>query len=255
MKAKSPDWYKSIWTLDIKNMSWVEQTVTEVDFIIKTCNLKGNERILDLACGFGRHALEFAKRGFEVVGVDITDDYISDAKKSAREMNLNNVTFICCDIRDVSFENEFDLVLNIADGAIGYLENDIENLKIFDVIAKALRKNGQHMCDLISGDYADLHFPMKTWSAGQSALSLSEFEWDRKKRIMLYGGQDFEYGKTVTVPDIAEGDPTRLYTLKEIKAIMHERKMEVAEAFADYNGQPASPYEFQMLIHSRRILP
>lgn len=253
MRAKASDWYKSVWTLDIKNMSWVEQTATEVEFISKTCGLKGGERILDLACGFGRHALEFAKRGFDVVGIDITEDYIRDARKTAQEMNLNNVTFICSDIRDVSFENEFDLVLNIADGAIGYLENEEENLKIFDVISKALRKDGQHMCDLVSGDYADMHFPMKTWSAGQSAISLSEFEWDREKRIMLYGGQDFEYGQPISVPAITEGDPTRVYTLEEIGDIMHERKMEVVEAFADYSGQPASPYEFQMLIHSRHI--
>lgn len=253
MKARASDWYKSIWTLDIKNMSWVEQTVKEVDFIIKTCDLKGNERILDLACGFGRHALEFAKRGYEVVGVDITEDFIKDAQKNAQEMKLNNVTFICSDIREISFENEFDLVLNLADGAIGYLENDEENLKIFDVISKSLRKNGQHICDLISGDYADMHFPLKTWDAGQNAVSLSEFEWDREKRIMLYGGQEFEYGKPITIPDIAEGDPTRVYTLDEIKDIMHERKMEVTEAFANYFGVPASPYEFQMLIHSRRI--
>lgn len=253
MRAKSPDWYKSIWTMDIKNMSWVEQTAVETDFIIKTCHLKGNERVLDLACGFGRHALELAKRGFEVVGVDITEDYVKDAKKSARQMKLDNVEFICCDIREVSFVNEFDLALNIADGAIGYLENDEENLKIFDVIVKALRKSGQHICDIISGDYADLHFPMKTWSAGQGALSLSEFEWDREKRIMLYGGQDFEYGKPVLVPNIAEGDPTRVYTLKEIKDIMRERNMEVLGAYADCSGKPASPYEFQMLIHSRRM--
>ena len=72
MKAKASDWYKKNWTLDIKNMSWVEKTSNEVDYLTDLCGLRGNERILDLACGYGRHALEFARRGYEVVGVDIT---------------------------------------------------------------------------------------------------------------------------------------------------------------------------------------
>jgi len=85
MKPKASDWYKKIWTLDIKNMSWVENTSNEVDYLIDLCKLKGTERILDLACGYGRHALEFARRGYEVVGIDITEIYIEDAKQSAKE--------------------------------------------------------------------------------------------------------------------------------------------------------------------------
>ena len=63
MKAMEKDWYKKIWTLDIQNISWVEDTEHQVDYLIDKLELKGNERILDLACGFGRHSLEFARRG------------------------------------------------------------------------------------------------------------------------------------------------------------------------------------------------
>ena len=75
MKPMKSDWYKKIWTLDIKDQSWVEDTLRQTDFLIERLGLKGNEKILDLACGFGRHSLELAKRGFEVVGVEITADY------------------------------------------------------------------------------------------------------------------------------------------------------------------------------------
>ena len=76
MKAMASDWYKKIWTLSIQDMSWVEDTARQVDFLIEKLELKGNENILDLACGFGRHSLELARRGFEVTGVDITPAYI-----------------------------------------------------------------------------------------------------------------------------------------------------------------------------------
>ena len=89
MKQMEKDWYKKIWTLDIQNMSWVEDTKRQVDFIIDKLDLKGTERILDLACGFGRHSLEFARRGYEVVGVDITKDYVEYANEQAGKGQLD----------------------------------------------------------------------------------------------------------------------------------------------------------------------
>lgn len=252
MRAKAPDWYKKNWTLDIKKMSWVENTSNEVDYIIEMCKLNGTERILDLACGYGRHSLEFARRGYEVVGVDITDIYIDDARKSAIDMGLANATFYCKDIREVNFLNEFDVVLNLGDGAIGYLENDEENLKIFDVISKALKNQGHHVCDLVCGEYAETHFPAKLWDAGEKSISLSEFDWDPKTRIMMFGNQDFAYGEAISKPDIAEGDPTRIYTLEEIKNIMVCRNMKVIDAFAGYTKKLSSANDFQMLVHSRK---
>lgn len=61
-------------------------------------------------------------------------------------------------------------------GAIGYLENDTENLKILDVVAKALKPGGKHFMDIVSADYADTHFPCKLWDAGERGLTLSSFE-------------------------------------------------------------------------------
>lgn len=62
--------------MDIQNMSWVEDTKNEVDFLIDQLKLQGNEKILDLACGYGRHSLELARRGYDVTGIDITSEYI-----------------------------------------------------------------------------------------------------------------------------------------------------------------------------------
>lgn len=138
MRSSGSDWYKKIWAMDIQNQSWVEDTKRQTDFLVEKLNLNGNERILDLACGFGRHSLELARRGFAVIGVDITSDYVEYASAQASNERLN-AHFILSDIRQLEFENEFDVVLNMADGAVGYLENEEENLKIFDVVSKALK--------------------------------------------------------------------------------------------------------------------
>ena len=63
MQRMDSDWYQKIWTLDIQDQSWVEDTERQVDFIVRKLNLTGKERIIDLACGFGRHSLELSSRG------------------------------------------------------------------------------------------------------------------------------------------------------------------------------------------------
>lgn len=251
MKAKKSDWYKNIWSLDLKNQSWVEDTEHQVNFIMKTLDLKGKERILDLACGYGRHSLSFARKGFEVVGVDITREFIEDAVAAAKKETLN-ARFILSDIREVSFENEFDVVLNLADGAIGYLEDDNENLKIFDIVSKALKPGGKHLMDIGNAEYAEYCFPTSNWEIGEKAISLSRFEWDARKRIMLFGGWNIPYGKPTEKPGILYGDPIRLYSVDELECILQERNMKIINTFSTFYGKEATPKEMQLIVYSEK---
>lgn len=247
MRKMSSDWYRKIWTLKIQDQSWVEDTERQVDFLVQTLNLRGPERILDLACGFGRHALALARRGFDVTGVDITADYVRYANETAEEEGLN-ARFVCCDIRELSYDQWFDVVLNMADGAVGYLENDEENEKIFRVVAQALKPGGKHFMDIMNGRYADNHFPCKQWDAGEKGLTLSVFEWDRATRTMLYGQQDYPYGAVLTKPEITEGNTIRLYTLEEIRTIYQGLGMRVVDSFSDFGGSPSSDNDIQLLV-------
>lgn len=251
MKPMESDWYKKIWTLDIQNQSWVEDTKRQVDFLIERLELRGDERVLDLACGFGRHSLELARRGFQVVGVDITPAYINYATEQAKKENLN-AHFICSDIREVSFENEFDVVLNMADGAVGYLENEEENLKIFAVVARALKSGGKHFMDIMNGEYATTHFPCKLWDAGEKCLTLSNFEWNEETKTLTYGQVDFPYGEVLPVPVMEEGNTIRLYSLREIEHIFKKLGMKVCESYADFSGKAASSSCIQLMVCSQK---
>ncbi len=105
MKAMEKDWYRNNWTMDIQNMSWVEDTNRQVDFLVDQLQLHGTEKILDLACGFGRHSLELARRGYDVTGIDITPAYIAYANEQAEKENLK-ARFICEDIRSITYDRE-----------------------------------------------------------------------------------------------------------------------------------------------------
>ncbi len=252
MKPMKSDWYKKIWTLDIQNQSWVEDTKRQVDFLIQKLQLKGNEKILDLACGFGRHSLEFARRGFDVTGIDITADYINYANEQAKNERLN-ARFICSDIREISFENEFDVVLNMADGAIGYLENDEENLKIFAIVAKALKLGGKHFMDIMNGAYATTHFPCKMWDAGEKCLTLSDFEWNAETKTLIYGQIDFPYGEVLSKPIIEEGNTIRIYSLDEIQDVFGKFGMKVYDSYGDFSGTPLSDKCIQLMVCSQKV--
>ena len=186
-----------------------------------------------------------------MTGVDITPAYIQYAAEQAQKEHLK-VTFLCSDIREVAFENEFDVVLNMADGAIRYLENDSENSRIFLIIARALKPGGRHFMDIMNADYADSHFPCKLWDAGEKCLTLSSFEWNVKTRTLLYGQVDVPYGVPLPKPDMQEGNSIRLYSRKEIKQIFGKNGMAVLESFADLDGTPSSENGIQLMVLSQK---
>jgi SAM-dependent methyltransferase len=250
-------WYKKIWSLGIQDMSWVENTAREVDFVIDALEMGEGQRVLDLACGFGRHALELARRGHEVVGVDITPDYIAEARRLARTYGLENTEFVCADLRDATYQGEFDVVLNMADGAIGYLESDEENLKIFDLVSSALRPGGKHLMAVCSGAYARKHFPRRHWEIGIRSLSLADFEWDGQNSRMLYRGYSLPYGEVLQKlkepSEIGLAGYTRLYTVEELDEILMTRGMAIWKTFGDYDLYlPASDDHLMLVICSRK---
>ncbi len=207
--------------------------------------------MLDFACGFGRHSLEFARRGYDVTGIDITLAYIDYANEQAKKENLN-AKFICQDIRTITFDKEFDVVLNMADGAIGYFEDDGENHKIFSVIAKALKNGGKHFMDIMNGSYAQTHFPCKLWDAGEKELTLSAFEWEKDRKTLIYGQVDYMYGEALYKPEMKEGNPIRLYSLDEITEIFCKLGLRICNSFADFSGKPSSDNDIQLMVYSIR---
>lgn len=183
--------------------------------------------------------------------MDITKEYVEYGNEQAKIHKIP-AEFICCDIREVSFENEFDVVLNMADGAVGYLEDDTENMKIFEIVSKALKPNGKHFMDIMSGDYADTHFPCKLWDAGENGITLSEFEWDKETCRMLYGQLDYSYGEILQKPEIEYGDCTRLYRFNEIKNIFNNLGMNIVCAYSDISGNEYTKDSIQMMIFSQK---
>jgi SAM-dependent methyltransferase len=136
---------------------FTQGTRGEVDFIEEEMGYDRSKKILDIGCGTGRHSLELARRGYRVVGVDLSKIFIEKAKRVALEEHLSNVTFIESDARDINFENEFDVVLSICEGAFSLMETDRMNFKILENIWRALRDDGKLILTTLSAVYALTH--------------------------------------------------------------------------------------------------
>ena len=97
--------------------SFTKGTEQEVGFLVEALGLAPGARILDVGCGPGRHAHAFSRRGFEVVGVDISERFITLARENTPPGAA--VTFERADARQLAFDSEFDAVISLCQGAFG----------------------------------------------------------------------------------------------------------------------------------------
>jgi SAM-dependent methyltransferase len=245
-----PDWYRSGFPPITAAMPWADRTGAEVDRAIMMLRPEGGERVLDLACGIGRHSLELRRRGFEVVGVDISPDLLEMAERDAGAQSLD-VTFMQADLRELDLRDEFDLVLSLNDGAVGYFETDEENRRTFEVVAAALRPGGGHLMQLPNVLHAEAHLPSKSWIVGESTLELSDHHWNAEDRYIEGSTVPIRFGE---VFEKYEEIPfrQRLYTTGELAEIYESVGMRLANTFAG-SGKPRKPKpsQFEIFVEGR----
>lgn len=247
------DWYATAFDGASAEMAWTERTESEVNRALNMLRPQGGERILDLACGSGRHSIELARRGFSVVGADISAELIEIANRdSAAEPDLD-VGFVEGDLRELEFEAEFDLVLNLNDGAIGYLESDEENLRTFGVIARALRSGGRNLVQLPNVLYAKENLPQRSWIPSSSMVELVEHRWNKSNSYMEGAMIPVRFGEALENLDKRIEFRQRLYTADELREIYASVGMELTNVF---NGsgkrREPTPKQFEVFFEARK---
>lgn len=115
-------------------------TRQEVDFVVAALGLGPGDRVLDVGCGPGRHAVELARRGIAVHGVDLSPEFIALAETAASEESLP-ATFEVLDVRDLDVDGAFDAVICLCQGGFGLLGGDDE-AAVLGRIARAVRPGG-----------------------------------------------------------------------------------------------------------------
>ncbi len=233
------EWYLKYWIQPITE----ERTHREVDAIIRFLDLTPESKVLDLCCGQGRHSLELGRRGYQVIGYDLSETLLDHSRTVAQEENLN-IEFISGDMRELPYRDEFDGIFNFYT-AFGYFEKDEENQQVLDVVSKALKTNGKFLLD-----YPCLEGRMTNWKTQEyfeyddGTIMLHEmlhdvFEQTIKNNV-LYITKDNDRHRT--------GFTLRHYYGRELQQCFDKAGMNILEHYSTMDGAPLTNRDIRILI-------
>lgn len=132
---------------------WMRHFESEVDELVTSLNLVPGATILDLGCGNGRHAVEFAARGFRVTAVDRSKVWLSQAAKRAAARG-QTVEFILGDARHLHLARTFDAVIALYD-VVGSFRREEDNRDIVAAIERHLASDGRFAVSVLNRVVAD----------------------------------------------------------------------------------------------------
>ena len=215
-----------------------------IDLIQRNVPLIPNKsKVLDVCCGAGRHSVEFAKRGFEVTGFDLSKYLISVAKKSfaSEDEKSLKAKFLNKDMRCFNFNNQFNLAVNIFT-SFGYFETEEENFLVFKNISNSLRKAGYFVFDYFNSNYLTKTINPYTKTQINKKILI-------QKRSIVNGfiNKDIYIDTDKKRPDFTER--LKLFSRNELRSALENNKLKVVNEYGDYFGN-----KFNINKSSRIIL-
>lgn len=121
----------------------------EINSLINGLKLPERGKVLDLCCGSGRHSRALARMGYEVTGIDLSDFLLEEAKK---ESCGQDICFMQCDMREIPFLNQFDIVFNLFTSFGYFLSDDDNELALFHMVQSA-KSEGHVVIDYLNPTY------------------------------------------------------------------------------------------------------
>ena len=125
------------------NYSFTKGTEQEVSFLMKALDLKSGMKLLDVGCGPGRHSHLFAREGINVLGVDISEEFINIASSK----NIYGARFERQDARNLSLSENFDAVISLCQGAFGLAGEPNKPVPFLDPDGEILIKMADALVD------------------------------------------------------------------------------------------------------------
>ncbi|HEX5062009.1 MAG TPA: class I SAM-dependent methyltransferase, partial [Kofleriaceae bacterium] len=204
-----------------------QATQAEAEFVINAMNLAPGAQVLDLGCGYGRHAMELAARGFHVVGLDLSTPLLVRGGEEAHRRGLT-INFVRGDMRELDFENQFDGVYCLF-STFGYFDDET-NKKTLQNVARALKPNGKVLVEILNRDYVIADLPTRVWWEGDGCVVLEEVELNYfSSRIQVNRSVVFDDGR-----QLEQEISVRAYSLHEVGKLMHAAGFRVLEVSGGY---------------------
>jgi SAM-dependent methyltransferase len=207
------------------------QTRLEVDFVLRSLHPPEGARILDLPCGYGRHAALLARRGFHVVGVDLSIAMLAEARRRSTEGP--RLRFRRGDMRRIAYREEFDAVINLYT-SFGYF-TPAQNVAALRRMARALRPGGRLLIDHRDPAY-DAGLPRRLWyRTGKTRFVLEDRRVDRRTKItdstqlIVITGRRWVAQKTLRFQE---------FSLPQWRRMLRRVGLRFLRAYSGYDGRP-----------------
>ena len=223
--------------------SFTKGTRQEIDFIVSELHLAPGMRVLDVGCGPGRHALELARRGIEVVGIDISQTFIDLAAQAADSEGLAALaSFHRHDARQIpqleGTREAFDAVICLCQGAFGLMRQNSEDELVLKGMASSLKTNGTLVLSAFNAYFAVKYHSAAEFDADSGVSSeMTEIRnpQGETKEVSLHTG---------------------CYTPRELRLLCREAGLDQIRVFAaepgDYGHAPPSTETAEFLVFASR---
>jgi len=147
-QPQTNNWFASWFDTPYYHILYKDRDEEEAEFfmdnLVHYLNLPEDAKILDLACGKGRHAFHLNQLGYDVTGADLSVNSIAEAK----EMATGSLHFQVHDMRE-QFDEKFDAIFNLFT-SFGYFEDDNDNLKTLKAMRDSLTETGFAVIDFMN---------------------------------------------------------------------------------------------------------
>jgi len=218
-----------------------KEAVFFLDNIIKNINFN-NGRILDVACGKGRHAKYLNHLGFNVTGIDLSKNSIEFANKDSNE----NLKYFAHDMRSVFKKNHFDLVTNLFT-SFGYFENQEDEQATINAMSNNLKKGGLLLIDFMNVKKVISSLVKSESKEIDGIKFLIERKYDKNHIIkkIIIKDQDL---------DLNFQEKVRALTLYDFDVMLKKANMKIVDLFGDYSLNEFNAIDSDRLIIISRKL-
>ena len=220
------DWFKGWFNSQYYHILYKDRDEQEAVFflnkIIKHIKLKKG-KVLDIACGKGRHAKHLNEIGFNVTAIDLSKNSIDQAKKHENK----NLKFHIHDMRDVFKENTFDLATNLFT-SFGYFENQKDEQKAINAMAQNLKNEGILIIDF-----------MNVKKVINSLIPLENKTIDNINFNLKRNVDQNHIIKKIKIRDKQTSaefqEKVRILTLIDFNKMLEKANMKIIDVFGDYS--------------------
>ena len=224
-----------------------DRTDAEAAGMIARLELAPGARVLDLACGHGRHALALARRGLDVTGFDLSDVFLARARDAAAAEGLS-LRLVRGDMRLLPFDAEFDAVVNVF-SAFGYFEDPADDLATLRGIRRALVPGGRFLLETLHRDGLPGRFqPRIEAETPNGSRVVHEYSWDLEHDVIH---------DQITL-ERADGTRARYETkvrmrsLRGLLALWREAGLEPLAWYGGLDGRPLELESRRLVLTSQR---